>query len=169
MKTVNIKGKEYVTVNERLKYFRENYEGWRLLSKIEHLEDGMVVIRAVIANPDGERVASGIAYEKAGSSFINKTSYVENCETSAWGRALANFGIGIDASVASAQEVRNAVDQQRILDKKEPIINSIKLMASKDSSLIDTIKTYTAGKKLIDLAIDDLFNLEAELAINKEE
>ena len=46
-------------------------------------------------------------------SFINKTSYVENCETSAWGRALANFGIGLGTSVASADEVANAIENQK--------------------------------------------------------
>jgi len=41
------------------------------------------------------------------------SSYIENCETSAWGRALANFGIGIDTAVASADEVGNAIKQQQ--------------------------------------------------------
>ncbi len=54
----------------------------------------------------------GTAYEKEGSSFINKTSYIENCETSAVGRALGMAGIGIDTSVASFEEVANAIQQQ---------------------------------------------------------
>ena len=58
-----------------------------------------------------------MAYEKEGSTFINKTSYIENCETSAWGRALGNLGIGIDTSIASAEEVQNAVLNQ---GKKKP-------------------------------------------------
>ena len=57
-------------------------------------------------------IATGIAEEVKGSTFINKTSYVENCETSAWGRALANMGIGLDTSVASAEEVQNAIANQ---------------------------------------------------------
>ena len=57
-------------------------------------------------------IANGLAEENRGSSYINKTSYVENCETSAWGRALANFGIGLDTSVASAEEVQNAIANQ---------------------------------------------------------
>ena len=44
--------------------------------------------------------------------FINKSSYVENCETSAWGRALANFGIGVDSSIASAEEVMADMSKQ---------------------------------------------------------
>ena len=52
------------------------------------------------------------AYEKEGSTFINKTSYIENCETSAVGRALGFLGIGIDGSVASADEVKTAILNQ---------------------------------------------------------
>jgi hypothetical protein len=52
-----------------------------------------------------------------GSSNINKTSYVENCETSAIGRALAMLGIGIDTSIASANEVSDAISKQ---DKAAP-------------------------------------------------
>ena len=61
---------------------------------------------------EGNVRATGYAYEKEGSTFINKTSYIENCETSAIGRALGIFGIGIDGSVASAEEVRNAKANQ---------------------------------------------------------
>ena len=57
-------------------------------------------------------LANGLAEESKGSTFINKTSYVENCETSAWGRALGNLGIGLDTSVASADEVKNAIANQ---------------------------------------------------------
>lgn len=119
MKSVNIKGKEYIEVNERLKYFRENYNDYSLETELISNENGVCVMRAVIKNPDGVIKATGFAYEKENSTFINKTSYIENCETSAWGRALGNFGIGIDTSIASAEEVQNAINNQ-----KEPIINN---------------------------------------------
>ena len=119
MKTIDIKGKPYITVNERLKYFRENYKNYRLCTKMMSNENGVCIFRATIYNPEGYAVATGFAYEKEGSSFINKTSYIENCETSAWGRALGNFGIGIDTSVASADEVANAIKQQESGKAKE--------------------------------------------------
>ena len=114
MKTVNIKGKEYVEVNERIKHFRTNksYEGWSLVSDIVSLENGVCVIKASIYDEKSSKRATGIAYEKEGSTFINKTSYIENCETSAWGRALGNMGIGIDTSIASSNEVENAIANQ---------------------------------------------------------
>ncbi len=116
LKTVNIKGKEYVEVNERLKYFREKFPEYSLTSEIVKIEDGLCVIKATIRDENGVAKATGIAYERETSSFINKTSFIENCETSAWGRALGNFGIGIDSSIASAEEVENA---QLIQDEKE--------------------------------------------------
>ena len=112
LKTVNIKGKEYVTVNERLKYFREHFKGYSLTSEITHLNENGVIIKATIKNAEGVEVATGYAHEKQGSSFINKTSFIENCETSAWGRCLGNIGIGLDQSVASADEVANAIKNQ---------------------------------------------------------
>lgn len=113
MKTVNIKGKEYVEVNERVKYFRENFEDWSIETELLSNENGVCVIKAIVKNPDGIVKATGHAYENEGSTFINKTSYIENCETSAVGRALGLLGIGIDTSIASSEEVENAINNQR--------------------------------------------------------
>ena len=112
LKTVNIKGKDYVMVNERIKAFRKEYPTWSLVSQIKDLTDNRCVIRAEIYDEEGRCIATGHAYEKEGSSPINKTSFIENCETSAWGRALANLGIGIDASICSAEELAIAISQQ---------------------------------------------------------
>jgi len=113
LKTINIKGKDYVEVHERLKFFRANYPSFTLSSKVLEKTDTSILIKATIRNEEGRVIASGLAEESKGSTFINKTSYVENCETSAWGRALGNFGIGLDTSVASADEVSNAIAQQK--------------------------------------------------------
>lgn len=118
LKSVNIKGKEYVEVNERIRYFRENYKDASILTEMLSNDMGTCVFRAQIV-VNNTIVAVGHAYEKEGSTFINKTSYIENCETSAIGRALGNFGIGIDTSVASAEEVGNAIAQQET--KIEPL------------------------------------------------
>ena len=112
LKTVNIKGREYVMVNERIKAFRKEYPTWSLVSQITDLTDNRCVIRAEIYDEERRCIATGHAYEKEGSSPINKTSFIENCETSAWGRALANLGIGIDASICSAEELAIAISQQ---------------------------------------------------------
>jgi len=112
MKTMDFKGRPYVTVNERIKYFRENYADFALTSELISNVDGVAIFKASVLDSAEMVRATGWAYEKEGDSFINKTSYIENCETSAWGRALGNFGIGIDASVASYDEVANTVNNQ---------------------------------------------------------
>ena len=113
METIDIKGKNYVMVHERIKHFwGERDPNWAIRTECVELTQEWCVIKASIIRPDGEVIATGHAYEKADSTFINKTSYIENCETSAVGRALGNLGIGIDTSVASAEEVQNAIKQQ---------------------------------------------------------
>ena len=119
LKTVDIKGKSYVQVHERIMYFRENYPKYRMESILVSNEGGVCIFRADIRNENSEIVATGHAYEKENSTYINKTSYIENCETSAWGRALACMGIGIDSAIASAEEFGNAVKQQA-KKKSEP-------------------------------------------------
>ena len=115
MKTVDIKGKAYVEVNERVKYFRsaDEYKGWSLETELLSNDNGMCIFKAIVKNEDGVVKATGHAYENEGSTFINKTSYIENCETSAVGRALGMLGIGIDTSIASSDEVANAMQNQK--------------------------------------------------------
>ena len=118
LKTVNIKGKEYVEVNERVKYFVKNYKNWSIETELLSNEDGVCVFKATIKDDADMTRATGHAYEKESSSFINKTSYIENCETSAVGRALGFLGIGIDTSIASSNEVVNAMNNQTTSNNK---------------------------------------------------
>ena len=110
--SVNIRGKEYSTVNERVDAFRRDY-GLRgsIQHELIHNADGDCIFKCSIY-VDGNLVAEGHAWENKGASAINRTSYVENCETSACGRALAFLGYGIDGSIASADEVAAAIEQQ---------------------------------------------------------
>tara|TARA_R100000541_G_scaffold24712_1_gene34398 strand:+ start:494 stop:1087 length:594 start_codon:yes stop_codon:yes gene_type:complete len=113
-KTTNIRGKQYVEVNERIKFFRqeEEYKNWTISTEFTVMDSDQCVCRAIIADQTQRIISSGHAHETQGSSNINKTSYVENCETSAIGRALAMMGIGIDTSIASANEVNEAIAKQ---------------------------------------------------------
>ena len=128
LKTVDIKGKSYVEVAERIKYFRNNYPKYRIETTLLSNDNGVCVFKAEVKDLEGTVFSTGHAYEKEGSSFINKTSYIENCETSAIGRALGIFGIGIDAGIASADEVINAdapteyISQEQVLEL-EGLIN----------------------------------------------
>ena len=113
-KTTNIRGKQYVEVNERIKYLRQEPElkDYSILTEFTLLDSEMCVCKCTIATPAGKVIATGHAHEERASSNINKTSYVENCETSAVGRALAMLGIGIETSIASANEVSDAIAKQ---------------------------------------------------------
>ncbi len=118
-KTTKIKGKDYVEVNERIKFFRQEdqYKNWSIQTEFPMLTADEALCRCTIANADGLVVAQGHAHESKSNGMINKTSYVENCETSAVGRALAMLGIGIDTSIASANEVETAIAQQSATPK----------------------------------------------------
>jgi|TARA_R110000868_G_C10787633_1_gene756020 hypothetical protein len=111
LKTVDIKGKSYVMVNERISYFREAYPNGSIITELLSSTDGVHTFKAIAIN-DGNVLATGHASEKEGSTFINKTSALENAETSAIGRCLGVLGIGIDSSIATYEEVANAVKQQ---------------------------------------------------------
>ena len=113
-KTTNIKGKEYVEVNQRLLFFRneKKYEGWGIETKFLVLDSESCVAQCTIKDDEGYIMAQGTAQEDKSSSYINKTSYIENCETSAVGRALAMLGIGIETSIASSNEVSMAIAKQ---------------------------------------------------------
>ena len=111
---VRIHGREYKTVALRVSEFREACpatDGWCIVTSLLKHDNERVIIHAAIIK-DGITVATGLAEETRGSSQINKTSALENCETSAIGRALAAFGLG-GSEYASANEVVNAIHQQK--------------------------------------------------------
>ena len=124
IRTTNIKGKEYAEVNQRVKAFRTLYPEGFITTEILCREGGLCIIKATVGHyADGKSVilATGTAYEKEGSSQINRTSYIENCETSAVGRALGMAGFGIDTSIASADEMNNALLQQNTNDVQKSV------------------------------------------------
>jgi hypothetical protein len=130
---MKIGNKEYMLVNDRVAIFRNTYPTWSLPTCIEELKDGFVVFKATVIDENGHIRATGHAYEKENSTFINKTSYIENCETSAVGRALGFLGIGIEGSIATAEEVQNAMLQQS--DGEEDV-----------TAYDETINTTMAGR-----------------------
>lgn len=117
--TMPIKGKKYVMVKDRVKAFRDQFPDWRIETELVYHDEGCAIFRASIIDPDGNVHATGHAKEDEGSNNINRTSHIENCETSALGRALACFGIGIDDSFGSADEVANATMQQDYITERE--------------------------------------------------
>ena len=136
-----------------LNTFVKTFAGYCLISEIVELTDERIVIKAKILSPDLLEVANGLAYELAGSSFINKTSYIENCETSAWGRCLANFGIGLDNAVASADEVAQAIDLQ---DMEKTALLEVSQAKTKEE-LKTIAEKFKPVRKLIDAKLKEKY------------
>jgi len=113
MRTMDIKGKLYIPVNERVRVFRELYPNWSLLNDILSSDAGVITMCATVKDEQGRIIANAHASETIGDGQVNRTSALENCETSAIGRALGMLGIGIDTAIATADEVRNAIQRQQ--------------------------------------------------------
>ena len=150
--TTNIKGKEYAEVNQRIKAFRMVYPMGYISSLVVDLSDGMVVMRAEVGyydeNGNPKPLGDGTAYEKESSSYINKTSYIENCETSAVGRALGMAGFGIDTSVASYEEVANAIENQKKMEK----------ITQEEADVLEAMIAATPGKDPLETRISKICN-----------
>lgn len=164
MKTINIKGKNYVPVVERLKEFRssENFKNWSLETEWLSITQEVATCRVIIRDENGLLKSTGTAMELRDekSSLVNKTSHVENAETSAVGRALGNLGIGLDGDeVASYEEVSRA--------KKQQLINSINLMI--DDQNLEEYKNKYNLEELGMLNIEELEDIEKQLKINQKQ
>lgn len=118
IRTTEIKGKQYSEVSQRIKAFRLVHPSGCITTEIIDMKNGIVTMKASVFDEQNHLLGTGFAQEKENSSFINKTSYIENCETSAIGRALGMCGYGVDVSVASAEEVQNAIHNQQMDEKK---------------------------------------------------
>lgn len=139
IQTVGIKGKQYSPVNERINAFRKLFPEGFIRTSIEKMDEKGILMKAEVGyyEPAGAEadkyypiidgrtiiLGTGHAYEfLAKNRNINSTSMIENCETSAVGRALAMCGIGINASIASYEEVNSAVyAKAEAVKEPEPI------------------------------------------------
>jgi hypothetical protein len=122
LKTINVHGKEYVEVKTRVQYFRKNYPNGSIVTDVLQQDSESITTQTKIFIDD-KLVSSGIAHEDKNVSHINKTSFIECCETSSVGRALGLFGIGIEASVDTADTIRRAIDEQNANKKVEDLLN----------------------------------------------
>lgn len=160
LKATDIKGKPYMEVNQRVKAFRMVYPTGYIHTEMASNNNGVCIFRTDVGYYDSEgnkiELATGTAYEKEGEGFINKTSYIENAETSCVGRALGMAGFGVDASVANAEEVQNAMLQQEENQNKEKI-NSDKV-TEKD---INTLKAVLVKKGVHEQSILDRYKVKA--------
>ena len=110
---VDIHGKQYKTVAYRVTELRESRgPNWSIQTELIGENDKKVIMKATIIDSEDRIIGTGFAEEVRGSTNINKTSALENAETSAIGRALAACGFA-GTEYASADEVANAISQQK--------------------------------------------------------
>lgn len=146
--TVDVKGKNYAEVNQRIKAFRMVYPNGAIVTELLSNENGMCIFKATVLDDERLPLGTGTAYEKEGSTFINKTSYIENCETSAVGRALGMCGFGIDTSVASYEEVSNAIKNQEQTKQRDKRLDEIEDLAQDTGTSIAKLESYYKVKML---------------------
>lgn len=117
IKMLNLKGKDYAMVPERVTAFRKVFpDGFISTEILSH--DGQIVTMKAKAGYylEGREIilGTGFAQEEKGKGLVNGTSYIENCETSAVGRALGFLGFGLNGGgICSAEELVNAITAQR--------------------------------------------------------
>ena len=164
---VKIHGKEYKTVALRVAEFRNEYtikDGWGIVTTLVHHDSDTVIMKAEVVNPSGMVVGTGYAEEKRSASQINRTSAMENSETSSIGRALASVGLAGTGEYASADELANAIYQQggggkrAASDKQKKFLHSLilKLPKGQQAAYIDKAKEGDA--QTISNLIEELKN-----------
>ena len=165
LKKTNIKGKDYVDVANRIQAFRQMYPEGCIETEMLSDENGVVKFKATVRTEDGRLLATGHASENQNASMINKTSYIENCETSAIGRALGNLGIGSTQSIASVEELTSAMAAQEVIVQTDKVIDSIIDIAGGDRERVNTyVRNLFPGNNLEDLDYQTLVRLKQDIA-----
>lgn len=120
IETIKLGSKGYAQVNERIKAYRKVYPTGGITTEIQEIKDDYVRIKTVVRNEEGDIISTGTASENLTGNekkdYINKTSMVENCETSSVGRALGFAGFGVDTAIASAEDMERNRDANKLFE-----------------------------------------------------
>lgn len=120
IESIKLGTKGYAQVNERIKAFRKVYPTGPIITEIEEIKDDYVRVKTIVKDENDRILATGTASEMltgdAKKDYINKTSMIENCETSSVGRALGFAGFGVDTSIASAEDVERNKENKKMYE-----------------------------------------------------
>lgn len=155
-RAIDIKGKEYVLVKDRVLYFNEVYPNGSITT--ERLSEWDREIIKAVVYPDCDkpnRFFTGYSQAQRGKGLINQTAALENCESSAVGRALAFLGIGVIDSIASVDEINKAensakVEENKAEDTKEELPRFNKPEIEKLKGATEYLKKFEKSADLID-------------------
>lgn len=148
---------QYATVEERLEKFWADHPNGAVITEIAHREADTIIIKAYIYfERGGDLVATGLAEEVRDASPVNKTSFVENAETSAIGRGLSNCGYQMKKR-PSREEMQKA--QRRA--EQEPTI-------AESTDSLDAAQRKTLAKLTTDLGLNKKFRPYASKVLGRE-
>ncbi len=171
LKTMDIKRKnkkgeevkvgEYVTVVERVKGFHELYPKGKIVTELIKFEESSTIVAGkevdtsfaiinAVVYPDFsnlDRSFNGHAHERADNGYINKHDFIENCETSAVGRALGLLGIGSDKSIATTEDIEQAMNAYSKISMPEPKKEVVEQAQGKAEAVLPKAKTEEVVKK----------------------
>ena len=137
-KAINIHGKKYVLVKDRIIYFNEKYPDGSIQTELLSEPDAKVVVmKAIVYARKG--TFTGHSQAIVGGSGVNATAALENAETSAVGRALAMMGIGVIDSVASVDEINKATYPTKVIDTRENAPSAVKMATMPQVKKINTM------------------------------
>lgn len=169
-KAIDIKGKQYVQVADRLIFFNETYPKGSITTElISSPESKNIIIKATVKpDMDSAQAFTGYAQEVVGDGYINKTAALENAETSAVGRALAMMGIGVIDSVASSDEVQKSVSAAKrqanpVLAQKKTILTLVKQLGGKTTR--ETIAGEVKGMTTLELTEKNFAEIISRLEV----
>lgn len=170
-KAIDIKWKKYVLVSDRVRYFNENYPNWCIQTE-RFLEWDMEIFKATVI-PDIEKPERFFTWYSQAKRVkeldpkkkmdVNLTSALENAETSAVWRALAFMWIGVIDSIASADEIKKAENEEKRQEKKKDDVKwfnkeelerlqgnteYLKKFATSDDLITDISKYYSISKEM---------------------
>lgn len=152
MKTTKIRGNDYVTVNERVKYFRsiERYDNCAVNEEIVKLDENQIIVLVTITESVNGQVhvlSQAHAQEFITQTGVNKTSFLENAMTSALGRALGYLGIGIDAAIASKDEVENAKAMDKNMKPKLSLDQFSNTLTGTKQQAVNVLKNFSVSEE----------------------
>ena len=121
---IDLKGKNYAMVAERVTAFRKIYPEGFIKTDIVFNDGTTVIMKATVGyyREDGSEcvLATDYAQEVRGKGLVNGTSHIENCSTGCTGRAIGKLGIGLNGGgICSAEELVNAVVGQKQIEEEE--------------------------------------------------
>lgn len=160
----------YVPVAERVANFYHDWPNGRILTAIiEHdQEKGFVLMRAEVYRELGEVTpsATGHAYELKAEGHVNRTSYIENCETGAVGRALANLDYETKRGAHAAQQQARPVPVARmpagVAQENRPRILNISEVKDPEAKAVDDLITPEQSRRVGEEAAKIRVDAESE-------